>query len=56
MKKCSTPNLQQVAAPQQSREQCNAPRRETVAFLRQFARVYAPVIIQGATLPGIILN
>jgi hypothetical protein len=51
MKKFST-QLQQPGAASTFATQQLAPKKQTLAFLRQFARVYHPI----NSLPGIVLN
>jgi hypothetical protein len=51
MKKFSTP-LPQVSAIPISVHNVRAPKKQTIAFLRQLARVYQPI----KSLPGIVLN
>ncbi len=53
MKKTSTSTMGQEPAIREGRRAL-APKITTLAFLRQFARAYQPVL--SGTLPGIILN
>lgn len=53
MKKTSTPTMGQEPAIREGRRAL-APKITTLAFLRQFARAYQPVL--SGTMPGIILN
>ncbi|MDE6300521.1 MAG: hypothetical protein K2M19_02240 [Muribaculaceae bacterium] len=52
MKKTSTPFAVQGTTCESRRNL--SPRKSTIAFLRQFARVYCPA--PSPALPGIILN
>jgi hypothetical protein len=52
MKKISTPLSQPTAASNFSVHEVRTPKKQTLAFIRQFARVYHPI----NSLPGIVLN
>jgi hypothetical protein len=52
MKKFSTHLQPSEAASSFTVQGLSAPKKQTLAFLRQFARVYHPI----AAMPGIILN
>jgi hypothetical protein len=53
MKKFSTPlqNQMSTSATLATQTVCG-PKKQTIAFLRQFARVYQPI----HSMPGIVLN
>lgn len=53
MKKIFTQQPTSMTATPAHNHCANNPEKQTVAFLRQFARVYQPTT---ANLPGVILN
>ncbi len=53
MKKSSTP-VMSIEDEKNKKDQQLAPRKATIAFLRQFARAYRPA--PAASMPGFILN
>jgi hypothetical protein len=52
MKKFSTPLHNQMSSQTLATQTVCGPKKQTIAFLRQFARVYQPI----NAMPGIVLN